>query len=113
MLKTTLLQKKSQAKKSEIKENLSNISTEPEFLNDVNEATGKKRDWDNKKKRSQLLAESLFRISQKDSSYKGKNFKVHGCGDYLEFTQIGETMKLHKAFFVNTGYAHYAHGGAL
>ena len=64
-----------------------------EFLKDG------KRDWDYKKQRSQLLAQSLRRISKDDAAFQGKAFKVETCGDWLEFHKQGDIMKLHRASF--------------
>ena len=97
MVKITSSLKKSQQEKSKNKENLNNISTEPEFLEDINPNSKKKQPWKEKKQESLLLYESLTRLTQKDLSYKKRAAQVNSCGSSLVFKYWKELnmKKLH------------------
>ncbi|MEC1495542.1 protein rep, partial [Bacillus subtilis] len=66
-------------------------------------ATGKKRDWKGKKRRTNLMAEHYEALESKiGAPYYGKKAeKLNGCAEYLSFKRDPETdkLKLYQAHF--------------
>ncbi|MED4518565.1 protein rep [Bacillus subtilis] len=66
-------------------------------------ATGKKRDWKGKKRRTNLMAEHYEALKSKiGAPYYGKKAeKLNGCAEYLSFKRDPETekLKLYQAHF--------------
>src|SRR5688572_19486658 len=63
-------------------------------------STGKKRDWQGKKRRSLLMAEHFYHASDEYNmeSMRGKAKRMEDCAHFLTFKLTDEGLKLYQAY---------------